>query len=273
MKSVFDLQGRVIALTGAAGMLGTEFAKALAQYGASLALIDIDTILLHPIVEEIRAKFDIRAVILNVDITNEAEVAKASEYAQEKLGPIYGLINNAARNPVVTQTGLDSGSRLEDFARETWDLDISVGLTGAYLCAKHFGPKIREAKSNGVIVNISSDLGLIAPDQRLYANESEPAGSQAVKPVSYSVVKTGIIGLTRYLATYWPGEVRSNALCLGGVIADQDSTFVERVSKLIPLGRMADRKEHANSMVYMMSDAASYMNGSIIALDGGRSTW
>ena len=125
----------------------------------------------------------------------------------------------------------------------------------------------------GVIVNISSDLGLIAPNQEIYKNELKGNDNQPVKPVTYSVIKSGIIGLTRYTATYWPTKVRCNCLCPGGIENGQNKSFIEKVSKLIPMGRLAKHEEYKSALIFMLSNASSYMNGAIISIDGGRTVW
>ena len=156
---------------------------------------------------------------------------------------------------------------------ERWLSDLSVGLTGAFLCSRVFGTEMAKAKQ-GVILNIGSDLGLIAPDQRLYRRDGYPLERQPVKPVTYSVVKSGLIGLTRYLATYWAESgVRANLIAPGGVRAGQDLDFIERVSNLIPLGRMADPDEYKAAVAFLISDASSYMTGAILSVDGGRTCW
>jgi NAD(P)-dependent dehydrogenase (short-subunit alcohol dehydrogenase family) len=166
-----------------------------------------------------------------------------------------------------------NNSRLETFPLSQWQADIAVGLTGALLCSRVFGGEMAR-RGKGVIVNVASDLALIAPDQRLYAVDGLPAAAQPVKPVSYSVVKTGLIGLTRYLATYWAEQgVRANALCPGGVENGQDAGFLRRIADLIPLGRMAARDEYQGAMLFLCSDASSYMTGAVLSIDGGRSTW
>ena len=191
----------------------------------------------------------------------------------ERFGRIDGLVNNAANNPKVEDSNEVNFSRLENFPLSIWHDDIAVGLTGAFLCAKHYGYQIAQNPQGGSIINISSDLGLIAPDQRLYRRENVNEDKQNVKPVTLSVVKTGIIGLTRYLATYWADKnVRCNAMCPGGVENGQSDNFLKDVSSRIPMGRLAHSNEYQGTLVWMLSDASSYLNGSIVSVDGGRST-
>ena len=141
------------------------------------------------------------------------------------------------------------------------------------LCSKIIGAEIAKNRK-GVILNISSDLGIIAPDQRLYKESGLTRDKQPVKPVTYSVIKHGIIGLTKYLATYWADNgVRVNSISFGGVSNNQDSEFVERLTNLIPLGRMADNEEYKASIIFLVSDASSYMTGANLVIDGGRSCW
>jgi NAD(P)-dependent dehydrogenase (short-subunit alcohol dehydrogenase family) len=162
---------------------------------------------------------------------------------------------------------------LENFPLEAWNLDIGVGLTGAFLCSRVFGGAMASA-GRGVILNIASDLALIGPDQRIYRKEGLVDDEQPVKPVTYSVVKAGLVGLTRYLATYWADRgLRCNALCPGGVENGQDADFVRRLTNLIPLGRMATREEYRGAVAFLCSDASSYMTGAIIPMEGGRTAW
>jgi NAD(P)-dependent dehydrogenase (short-subunit alcohol dehydrogenase family) len=208
-----------------------------------------------------------------VDITQEHQVESNCKALVERFGRIDGLINNAANNPKVENSGEKNFSRLENFPMEAWQADLAVGLTGAFLCAKHYGLAISQNPKGGVILNISSDLGLIAPDQRLYRKTGLSEEQQPVKPVTYSVVKTGLIGLTRYLSTYWPTKVRCNALCPGGVEAGQPEDFLKELHARIPLGRMARVDEYQGTIVFLLSDASAYMNGAVIPMEGGRSVW
>ena len=162
---------------------------------------------------------------------------------------------------------------MENFSTDQWNLELSVGLTGSMLCSKIFGYEMSK-NGKGVILNISSDLGTIAPDQRIYKKEGLPENEQPVKPVTYSVIKHGLIGLTKYLATYWADKgVRCNALCPGGIYANQSDDFVKRLTDLIPLGRMANIDEYKAAVAFVVSDASSYMTGASIPIDGGRSIW
>ncbi|MEI7626277.1 MAG: SDR family oxidoreductase [Actinomycetota bacterium] len=275
--ALFSLSGRVVVITGAAGLLGREHAEAVATFGGNLVLLDLDAAAVEEMATALAASHDVDAVGLAVDITDEAAVEGACSKVLERFGRVDGLVNNAANNPKVEGGQLGSASRLENFTLDQWNADIEVGLTGAFLCAKHFGNAIFNTSEQGSIVNISSDLGLIAPDQRLYGQPGLPDEEQAVKPVTYSVTKAGLIGLTRYLATYWTRDgkvtVRCNAICPGGVANGQDEAFVSEVSSRIPLGRMAEPDEMRGTLVLLLSSASSYANGSVFAVDGGRTAW
>ena len=152
--------------------------------------------------------------------------------------------------------------------------EISVGLTGALICTKEFGSEMAKDGKGGVILNISSDLSVFAPQQKLYKKPDLSDEMQPVKPITYSVIKTGLIGLTRYVATYWNDKkIRCNALSPGGIKNDQGDVFVSEISKLIPLGRMAEKDEYRSAIQFLCSDASSYMTGQNIVIDGGRSIW
>ncbi len=274
MKNIFDLSGKVVIITGATGLLGRQHADAVASFGGNPILLDLDKDIAETFAEELNDKYGVKASGWSVNITDEEQISLNCQNVLDQYGKIDALINNAANNPKVEASEKVDFSRMENFPTNVWDQDIAVGLTGSFLCAKHYGMTIANNPNGGVILNISSDLGLIAPDQRLYRKDGLPDDQQPVKPVTYSVVKSGLIGLTRYLATYWADKnVRCNALCPGGVEAGQDENFLKEVTARIPLGRMANADEYQGAIVFMLSDAASYMNGAIVPIEGGRSTW
>ncbi len=245
--TLFDLGGRVIVITGAAGLLGRQHVEAVAAFGGHPVILDLDSEAATALAATINAAHDANAIGLSVDITDEAAVERACSATLEHYGRVDALINNAANNPKV-EDGLGAcATRLEHFSLDTWNADVAVALTGAFLCVKHFGQAIFETSEGGSIINISSDLGLIAPDQRLYAKPGVADADQPVKPVTYSVTKAGIIGLTRYLSTYWTRDgnvvVRCNAICPGGIENGQPEGFIHDVSTRIPMGRMAQYNE------------------------------
>ncbi len=274
LDSLFRLDGKVIVITGAAGLLGQMHAEAIAAYGGTPILLDLNFNAVQLLADSLNQKYDINCKGYQVDITDETQVKNNANQVKLDFGCINGLINNAANNPKVETDNSENFSRLENFPINIWEQDIAVGLTGAFNCAKYYGVFISENIDGGSIVNISSDLGLIAPDQRLYADPNKPKHLQSVKPVTYSVVKAGLIGLTRYLATYWAEDgVRCNAMCPGGIENGQPSEFIDKVSNLIPLKRMAKANEYQGTLIWMLSDASSYLNGSIVPVEGGRSVW
>jgi NAD(P)-dependent dehydrogenase (short-subunit alcohol dehydrogenase family) len=269
----FDLTGRTALITGAAGLLGREHAAALLESGATVVLTDVSIDALASAQDTLAQQFDAARVRTHVmDVSDSAGVRGVAEVLRGS--PVDILVNNAAIDPKVRPAGdLMETSRLENFPIEDWDLQIRVGLTGAFVCAQVFGAAMA-ARGGGVILNIASDLSVIAPDQRLYRKDGVPDERQPVKPVTYSVIKAGLVGLTKYLATYWADRgVRCNALSPGGVYAGQPDAFVQRLSSLIPLGRMADRDEYRSAVQFLCSDASRYLNGQNIVIDGGRSVW
>jgi len=272
--ALFSLNGQVVVITGAAGLLGREHCEAVAGAGGTPVLLDLHPQAVEQQVANITKRFGGSASGWAVDITREAEIEVNCAALLARYGRIDALINNAANNPKVEANAGNNFSRLEHFPLDVWQADLAVGLTGSFLCAKHYGAAIARNPQGGSIVNISSDLGLIGPDQRLYRRLNLPDDQQPVKPVTYSVVKTGLIGLTRYLATYWADRnVRCNAICLGGVENKQDNEFLEEVTRRIPLGRLARADEYRGLLIFLLSDAASYLNGAVIAADGGRTAW
>jgi len=270
----FDLSGKTALITGAAGLLGLEHAAALLEGDATVVLTDISERQLAQAERKLNSEFPVANILIHeMDVSSPKAIHSVQKELSDQGIQIDILVNNAAIDPKVKDdSGIIETSRLENFPREQWDLQLAVGLTGAFLCSQIFGSTMANSGKGGVILNISSDLSVFAPDQRLYRKEDLPDDMQPVKPVTYSVIKAGLVGLTRYLATYWAGEnVRSNALSPGGVFNGQGEEFVRRLSSLIPLARMAKREEYRAAVQFLCSDASSYMNGQNVVMDGGRS--
>jgi len=273
LQDLFDMSGKVVVITGGTGLLGQRHAGAIASAGGIPVLADVRAEGVDLGDAGFAERFGPEASTVSVDVTDAISIRKALEVVLTRYGRVDGLINNAANNPKMESVSAVEFSRLESFPRDQWEADLAVGLTGAFLCSQIIGGELAR-RGCGVIVNVASDLAVIAPDQRLYRKLGLPEDRQPVKPVTYSVVKTGLIGLTRYLATYWAGAgVRVNAISPGGVYQGQPEEFVERLSNLIPLSRMARVDEYEGAILYLCSDASSYMTGANLIVDGGRTCW
>jgi NAD(P)-dependent dehydrogenase (short-subunit alcohol dehydrogenase family) len=274
LSEIFRLDKKIIVITGASGLLGRQHAEAIACYGGTPILLDLVQDEVDSLASKLNKKYHVNSIGYAVNITDEDAIKLNAEKLIKRFNKIDGLVNNAANNPKVEDSNVSNFSRLENFPLELWNEDVNVGLTGSFLCAKYYGFEISKNPLGGSIVNISSDLGIIAPDQSLYSIKGLSADQQPVKPITYSVVKTGLIGLTRYLATYWANKnVRCNALCPGGVENGQPDAFIQNVSSRIPMRRLAKLNEYQGTLIWMLSDASSYLNGAIIPVEGGRSTW
>jgi NAD(P)-dependent dehydrogenase (short-subunit alcohol dehydrogenase family) len=271
----FDLSGKSALITGGAGLLGKEHALALLEVGANVVLWDVNTENLLRVTNELTKDYSEQSVKMSVvDVSKEEEISNAYKELEQQGITISILINNAAINPKYNSGSKGTVfSRVENLTLDDWNYQVSVGLTGAFICSKYFGSKMA-INNGGVILNISSDLSVISPDQRLYKVSGAEENSQPVKPITYSVIKSGLVGMTKYLATYWSANgVRVNALSPGGVYEEQNSDFVKKISDLIPLGRMAKSNEYRSAVQFLCSDASSYMTGQNIVIDGGRSVW
>jgi NAD(P)-dependent dehydrogenase (short-subunit alcohol dehydrogenase family) len=262
------LADRVILLTGAAGLLGRRYAATLVEAGARVALADVR----GGAVKDLASGFDAReAVAIEADVTDAQSVRAMVAQAREVFGRVDVLVNNAALDPKFDRaTAGEHAVTFETFPLEAWQAAIGVNLTGMFLCCQAVAPGML-AQGGGVIINIGSIYGMVGPDQRLY----ESAGAGPVfKPVTYSVTKSAVYGLTQYLAAYWARKnLRVNALTLGGVLHEQEPAFVQRYGERTPLGRMARPDEYCGALVFLASDASSYMTGANLVVDGGFTAW
>lgn len=272
----FYIRNKTVIITGGAGLLGRKHAEAVIEGKGVPILIDISEFSIKSTVKELKGIYGQTSSIEGyvADITKREEIEYIAAEVSGKYGHIDILINNAANNPKVEGNSDNMKAiQFENFPLQMWMDDLSVGLTGAYICAQVFG-SVMARKKSGVILNISSDLGIVAPDQRIYRREGSAEDEQNIKPVTYSVIKHGLIGLTKYLATYYADKgVRANTLCPSGVYNGQNKEFLDKLTNLIPMGRMADIEEYKSTILYLISDASSYMTGSTVIVDGGRTCW
>jgi len=276
MKDLFDLTGRVAAITGGAGLLGLQHAEVIAAYGGIPVLVDLAQA--DAKAADLSARHNVPAMACHCNITQPDSVRALLQGILDRFGRLDILINNAANNPKMESSTEVNFSRFENFPIQQWQADLAVGLTGAHLCSQVMGAYMaqtfRESGRPGVILNIASDLAVIGPDQRIYRQPGLPDHLQPVKPVTYSVVKAGLVGLTRYLATYWADAgVRVNAVSPGGIYNGQPEESVKKLTNLIPMGRMARLDEYQGTVLYLVSDASSYMTGHNLSVDGGRTAW
>ncbi|MBR1130062.1 SDR family oxidoreductase [Bradyrhizobium iriomotense] len=268
-KTLYDLTGRTAVITGGCGILGSRFADGLAEFGANVAIIDLDHKATETAASELSARHSIRAKGYACDITQPDAVREVAKAVETDLGPFSILLNNAASKT----RDIDAFfAPIATFSLETWREAMAVNLDGMFTVAQVFGGRMAEL-GYGAIVQTASIYGLMAPDQRIYEG-SEYLGRAINTPAVYTASKAGVIGLTKHLATYWAAKgVRVNTLTPGGVESGQNETFKQRYGARIPLGRMARADEMVGAMLFLVSDAASYVTGQNIAVDGGLSAW
>lgn len=272
----FQISEKVCIVTGGGGLIGKKHTEAIIEGGGIPVLLDIAASGMERVEKEIRDEYgdDVAIEKYVTDITNREAVSVVRNDLMGKYGHIDVLINNAANNPKVEDKSKNLlFNSFSQFPVEIWNQDIAVGLTGALICSQIFGEQMGK-QGKGIILNISSDYGLIAPDQRIYKRDGVPEEEQIIKPVSYSVIKHGMIGLTKYLAVYWANKgIRVNTLCPASLENGQDDEFVKKLSNLIPMQRMSNPDEYVCTILYMISEASSYMTGATVVLDGGRTAW
>lgn len=266
----FNLEGQAAVVTGGAGLLGKQFCRTLAEAGAGVLVADVNENVARLVAKEISAA-GYRAVGFGVDVTNPVSTQAMADAAVKSFGRLDILVCSAAMDPKFDQEHAGQHrSAFEDYPLDAWKQALDVNLTGMFLSAQA-AVKPMLAQNHGVIINICSTYGLVGPDQRLYERPGQPL---QYKPVFYSVTKAGVLGLTRYLATYYAGKnIRANALTPGGVYNQHDELFTRNYSFRTVLGRMANVDEMNGALLFLASDASSYMTGSNLVVDGGWTAW
>ena len=271
MSNFFDLTGKTALITGAGGLLGPKHAEAIIEYGGKVILTDHHLDRVEEKSRYLNEKYgEGSSVALYMNVTDPASVNAVAD----KCGQVDILINNAAKDPKVKkEAGLTPDSRFETMTSEYWNEGVNAAMNGTFYCSQAVSNKMLQ-NGGGVILNISSDLGVIAPDQRLYRKQGLAEEQQNVKPITYSAAKWAIVGMTKYLAVYFAQKgIRVNCLSPTGVYNDHPEAFVEKLSNIIPMGRMADINEYKGAIVFLCSDASSYMTGENVVIDGGKTVW
>ena len=273
LPELFDLSNRVAIVTGGSGLLGKQFARTLAEAGATVVLVDIDITHASDVVAYLQGQ-GLEADTFQVDVTNPASLKEMMNFVLEKYGQVDILVNSAAIDPKFDpeHAKLNDGATgaFENFPLEMWNKALNVNLTGVFLACQAVIPAMLSV-GKGVIVNIASIYGMVGPDQRLYQKDGE---QKQFKPVYYTVTKAGVLGLTKYLATYYAGKnIRVNALTPGGVYHGHDDTFLKAYAYRAVMGRMANQDEMNGALLFLASDASSYMTGANLVVDGGWTAW
>ena len=274
---MFDLTGRVAIVTGGCGLLGREHCDVLAEAGAHVVCVDLDATACAGAADDLATRHGKAAMGRATDITSAEDVNALVDEVVARFGRVDILVNNAAMT-AKGGTSADAAryfAPFEDYPLDLWDQALRVNLTGTFLCSQAVGRHFVKA-NQGVIVNVSSIYGVVGPDQRLYEGVPSPYdGLRAFNtPASYSTTKSGVLGFTRYLAAYWRGtKIRVNALTPGGVREEHGERFLSNYAARAPLGRMAERTEYRGAVLFLASDASSYMTGANLVVDGGWTAW
>jgi NAD(P)-dependent dehydrogenase (short-subunit alcohol dehydrogenase family) len=272
VRNVFDLTGKTAMITGAGGLLGPKHAEAIIEYGGEVILTDHHLDRVEKKVAALNEKYgDGSARAFHMDVTDPKSVQAVVKLCDK----IDILINNAAKDPKVKKGGgLTPDSRFETMTPEYWTEGVDAAMNGTFFCSQAVANKMLETGTSGVILNVASDLGVIAPDQRLYRQDGVEEENQNVKPITYSAAKWAIIGMTKYLAVYFAEKnIRVNSISPTAVYNNHPEEFVEKLTNIIPMNRMSHIDEYKGAIVFMCSDASSYMTGENVVIDGGKSVW
>ena len=264
MKNLFNVSNEIVVITGGAGRLGLEYIKTFLDQNSTVIALDIKK---NDQIKKFEVEYPLKFLYLNCNITFKSSILSASEIITNKMGFPTVLINNAAIDSPPDSESDETGP-FENYPEESWDKILNVNLKGVFNCCQIFG-SIMSKKKKGSIINISSIYGIVSPDQSIY-DYKRKNGELFFKPIAYSVSKSGLINMTKYLAVYWSKKnIRVNTLIISGVLSNQDSEFIDAYCKRIPIGRMANKDEYNAALIYLASNASSYMTGSELTIDGG----
>ena len=268
-SELFSLANKVVVVTGGAGLLGQVFCQALVDVGAHVAIVDLDLASAETAAKRINKSDTQRVVAFESDITSPESVTQLVANVVKQLGRIDVLVNNAASKGSSLDAFFES---FEDYSLKTWREVMSVNIDGLFLVAQAVGKQMKK-QGGGSIIQTSSIYGVVAPDQRIYEG-SEFNGRPINTPAVYSASKSAVNGLTSYLSTYWASsKIRVNSLTPGGIASGQNSEFNKKYSNRVPLGRMGEASELVGALIYLASDASSYVTGQNLIVDGGLSAW
>lgn len=273
ISSLFSVVDRIVVVTGGMGQLGIQFSKELLENNAKVAILDIN-ISFDRLPESLVSFYNNnRLLLIEADVTNRNSLEDAMQQINLLWGATpYGLINNAAMDSPPNAHTEETGP-FESFPEKSWDRVMDVNVKGVFLTCQVFGQAMAEV-GGGSIINIGSTYGMVSPDQRIYEYRLDDGEPPFYKPVAYSASKSALLNLTRYIAVYWgQSGVRANVMALGGVFNNQDERFLDGYCTRVPMGRMANEDEYNGTVVYLMSDASSYVTGTTIMLDGGWTAW
>lgn len=266
---LFNLTGKVAIVTGGAGILGAHFVSGLASAGANLAIVDLNEEAAEQLAKKVEKQYEVRTIAIQCDLTNEEEVKAMVDKVIKEFGRIDILHNNAAGKSKDLKAFF---APFEEYSLEQWRYIMQTNIDSMFLVAKYVG-KVMKKQQSGSIIQTASIYGVLGPDNRIYEG-SDYLGMEINTPAIYSTSKAGVVGLTKYLATYWAKDnIRVNTITPGGVESGQNDLFKKKYGNRIPLGRMANPEEMVGALIYLASDASSYVTGQNLLIDGGLSVW
>lgn len=253
-------------ITGASGLLGEQHSIALLEENFNLIITDIDYFGLNRLKKKLQINFKNKIIIKKMDVSKESSIQNVANFIKKNKINLTVLVNNAALDAKVSKN-IKKKNNLENFDYKFFIKEFNVGLLGVIFSVKHFGKLISKNKNGGSIINIGSDLSVIAPNHSIYQDGYK-------KPISYSIIKHGLLGLTKYIATYWPDKkVRCNMISPGPILQKQPIKLIKNLKKMIPLGRLANKSEYRSAIKFLSLDKSSYITGQNLIIDGGRTVW